>query len=152
MLQCTSEGVYIRFPSQTLKLSNLDLNIYLPALNLINASYLIQTRAYGSRSDTIQKALLHKCFIEGYGASSLMKIQKVIKLICHVFKNTCAGSILAELAMLLHQVAQASSLHLSHLPSRYLLSPLDTCPTHIPLSLTHHLPRSSATSAFPLPP
>ena len=60
ILQCTSEGVYIRFPSQTLKLSNLDLNIYLPALNLINASYLIQTRAYGSRSATIQQALLHK--------------------------------------------------------------------------------------------
>ena len=37
MLQCTSEGVYIHFPSRKLKLSNLDLNIYLPALNLLNA-------------------------------------------------------------------------------------------------------------------
>ena len=40
-----------------LKLSNLDLNIYLPTLNLINASYLFQTRAYGSRSDTSYKRL-----------------------------------------------------------------------------------------------
>ena len=38
LLQCTKEGVYIRFPSRKLKLSNLDLNIYLPALNLLNAS------------------------------------------------------------------------------------------------------------------
>jgi hypothetical protein len=32
-----------------------------------------------------------------------MKIQKDIKLICHVFENTCAGSMLAlVVAMLLH--------------------------------------------------
>jgi hypothetical protein len=37
MLQYTKEGVYIRFPSRNPKLSNLDLNIYLPALNLLNA-------------------------------------------------------------------------------------------------------------------
>ena len=37
ILQCTKEGGYIHFPSWNLKLSNLDLNIYLPALNLLNA-------------------------------------------------------------------------------------------------------------------
>ena len=55
MLQWYNEGVYIHFPSQTLKLSNLEIKSYLPALNLLNASYLFQTRAYGSRSDTTYK-------------------------------------------------------------------------------------------------
>ena len=33
----TKEGVYILFPSRTLQLSNLQLNSYLTALNLLNA-------------------------------------------------------------------------------------------------------------------
>jgi hypothetical protein len=47
---------------------------------------------------------------------------------------------------------QTPSLHLSHLPSRYLLSPLDTCPTHIPISLTRHLLPAYHTSLISLPP
>ena len=35
-----NEGVYIRFPSWTLKLSNLTLNSYLTTLSLLNADYL----------------------------------------------------------------------------------------------------------------
>jgi hypothetical protein len=40
-----NEGVYIPFPSCTLKQSNLELNSYLPALTTINASiYFRQER------------------------------------------------------------------------------------------------------------
>jgi hypothetical protein len=46
-----NEGVYIPFPSFLLKLSNLKLKSYLPALTILNAMYLLQMRAYGSRSD-----------------------------------------------------------------------------------------------------
>ena len=102
MLQCTSEGVYIRFPSQTLKLSNIDLNIYLPALNLINASYLFKTRAYGSRSD---KSYKRRSFIKD-SLKACATIPKHFSKIWFCFSSWtfawCAGS-LAELAMLLHQ-------------------------------------------------
>jgi hypothetical protein len=45
-----NEGVYIPFPSFFLKLSNLILKSYLPALTILNVVYLLRTRAYGSRS------------------------------------------------------------------------------------------------------
>jgi hypothetical protein len=35
-----NEGVYIPFPSCALKLSNLELNSYLPALTILNVDYL----------------------------------------------------------------------------------------------------------------
>jgi hypothetical protein len=46
IIQCTKEGVYIPFPSRALKLSNLELNSYLPALNLLNADYLPKDVSY----------------------------------------------------------------------------------------------------------
>ena len=41
-----NEGVYICFPSWTSKLSNLDLNSYLPLLSLLNADYLPKDESY----------------------------------------------------------------------------------------------------------
>jgi hypothetical protein len=41
-----NEGVYIRFPSWTLKLSNLKLNSYLPALTKLNAIYLLKDESH----------------------------------------------------------------------------------------------------------
>jgi hypothetical protein len=59
MLQMHNEGVYIPFPSCALKLSNLELNFYLPALTTLNVVYLLRMRAKGSRSDyNIQVPLL----------------------------------------------------------------------------------------------
>jgi hypothetical protein len=48
-----NEGVYIPFPSCTLKLSNLHIQFYLLALTTINAFYLLRTRADHSRFDYI---------------------------------------------------------------------------------------------------
>jgi hypothetical protein len=45
-----NEGVYIPFPSCTLKLSNLHIQFYLLALTTINAFYLLRTRVNFSRS------------------------------------------------------------------------------------------------------
>jgi hypothetical protein len=45
-----NEGVYIPFPSFTLKQSNLEFKIYLPTLTTLNAFYLLRMRAKGSRS------------------------------------------------------------------------------------------------------
>jgi hypothetical protein len=45
-----NEGVYIPFPSCTLKLSNLHIQFYLLALTTINAFYLLRTRENRSRS------------------------------------------------------------------------------------------------------
>ena len=45
-----NEGVYISFPSCTLKLSIVHIQIYLLALTTLNAFYLLRTRANCSRS------------------------------------------------------------------------------------------------------
>jgi hypothetical protein len=45
-----NEGVYISFPSCSLKLSNLHIQFYLLALTTINAFYLLRMRANRSRS------------------------------------------------------------------------------------------------------
>ena len=45
-----NEGVYIPFPSCALKQSNLELNSIYFTLIILNASYLLRTRAIRSRS------------------------------------------------------------------------------------------------------
>ena len=75
-----NEGVYIPFPSCALKLSNLELKSYLPALTILNASYLLRTRVYGSRS----RLHLQVWFI-------LMTSFKMAHQFQGVFK-TCAGA------------------------------------------------------------
>jgi hypothetical protein len=59
-----NEGVYIRFPSWTLKLSNLELNSYLPALTILNADYLPKDESYPLKVHyNIQVRLLLNDFI-----------------------------------------------------------------------------------------
>jgi hypothetical protein len=53
-----NEGVYIPFPSCALKLSNLEFKFYLPALTILNASYLLRTRAYAQGLITYTSVLL----------------------------------------------------------------------------------------------
>jgi len=103
MLQWYNECVYIHFPSQTLKLSNLEIKIYLPALNLLIAPYLFQKRAYGSRSDTTYKRCFHKWCIYTLSHPFEWKFKTFCWLV-QLFIVFHAGS-LDELVMLLHQRA-----------------------------------------------
>jgi hypothetical protein len=41
-----NEGVYIRFPSCSLKLSNRELKLYLLALTILNVVYLLKDESY----------------------------------------------------------------------------------------------------------
>ena len=74
-----NEGVYIPFPSCSLKLSNLHIQFYLLTLTTINAFYLLRTRENGSRSVYI----LQRC-------SFLMTSFKIAHQIQGDFK-ICAG-------------------------------------------------------------
>jgi len=61
MLQCTKEGVYIRFPSRKLKLSNLQLNSYLTTLNLLNAFLSTKDKSLKAQGPLhIQSVLLYE--------------------------------------------------------------------------------------------
>ena len=93
MLQCTKEGVYILFPSRTLKLSNLDLNIYLPALNLLNASSTKGRELKGSRSITIQVCFFMNGFIKDRCNIFSSTSKCVLALSSCFFSAPCAGSL-----------------------------------------------------------
>jgi hypothetical protein len=97
-----NEGVYIPFPSCALKLSNLELNFYLPSLTILNVVYLLRTRAKGSRSiyniQVRPSQMAHLRFAQQF--------QSVFK-ICAGWSSYPIVSTLARLVweMLLHQEA-----------------------------------------------
>jgi hypothetical protein len=99
-----NEGVYIPFPSCVLKQSNLELNFYLLALNTLNAFYLLETRAKGSRSIT-----LYKCASLNFHINVCATISRCFK-ICAGLSGCPLASALARLMweMLLHQIPSGS--------------------------------------------
>jgi hypothetical protein len=108
MLQMHNEGVYILFPSCALKLSNLHIQFYLLALTILNASYLLRTRAKGSRSDyNVQVRFILMTLL------CLRNNSKVISkfvLACPAVLRFHAGSLDVK-AMLLHHTPRIENFH-----------------------------------------
>jgi hypothetical protein len=104
-----NEGVYIPFPSCALKLSNLELNSYLPALTILNDDYLPKDESLKAQGP-LQYA---KCtFINGSFkiCATISKAFSKFMLACPAVLRFHAGS-LDELAMLLHHTPRLENFH-----------------------------------------